>query len=117
MPRLATTVDAFAAIGEPRRREILDVLSTGEMAVNDVVAVLGIAQPQVSKHLGVLKEVGLVASRRRGRQQLYRVNGAALRPVHDWAQSFERLWNERFDQLDELLEELKQKEDRDERGA
>ena len=113
MARAATTTDAFNAVAEPRRREILDVLARGERSVNDLVAVLGIAQPLVSKHLRVLREVGLVEVRDAGRQRLYRLNGRGLKPIHDWVKAYERTWNERLDALDELLEELKDKEDRD----
>ena len=111
MARAATTADAFNAVAEPRRREILDVLAGGERPVNDLVRVLGLAQPQVSKHLRVLREVGAVDVRDEGRQRLYRLNGRALKPIHDWVKTYERSWSERFDQLDVVLEELKQKEE------
>jgi DNA-binding transcriptional ArsR family regulator len=107
MARAATTADAFNAVAEPRRRQILDVLAGGERPVNDIVAQLGLAQPQVSKHLRVLREVGVVDVRENGRQRLYRVNGRALKPIHDWVQGYERLWAERFERLDSVLEELK----------
>ncbi|MEN9937422.1 MAG: hypothetical protein RLZZ387_4001 [Chloroflexota bacterium] len=113
MARAATTTDAFNAVAEPRRREILDLLAGGERSVNDLVARLGLAQPLVSKHLRVLREVGLVEVRDEGRQRLYRLNGRALKPIHDWVKAYERTWNERFDALDELLAELKDKEDPD----
>ncbi len=113
MARAATTTDAFNAIAEPRRREILDVLAGGERSVNDLVEQLGLAQPLVSKHLRVLREVGLVTVRGEGRQRLYRLRGAALKPVHDWVRDFERSWAERFDELDVVLEELKAKEQGD----
>jgi DNA-binding transcriptional ArsR family regulator len=113
MARAATTADAFNAVAEPRRRQILDVLAGGERPVNDLARVLGLAQPQVSKHLRVLREVGAVEVRQEGRQRLYRVNGHALRPIHDWVKSYERSWSERFDQLDVVLEDLKQKEEGD----
>lgn len=113
MARAATTADAFNAVAEPRRREILDVLAAGEHSVNDLVEVLGIAQPQVSKHLRVLREVGAVEVREAGRQRLYRLNGQALKPIHDWVKNYERSWSERFDRLDVVLEELKQKEEAD----
>ena len=106
MARAATTADAFNAVAEPRRREILDLLSGGERPVNDLVALLGMAQPQVSKHLRVLREVGLVDVRDQGRQRMYRLNGEPLKPIHDWVKNYERTWNDRFDALDELLEEL-----------
>src|ERR671919_1180143 len=111
MARVATTADAFNAVAEPRRRQILDVLARGERPVNALVAELGLAQPQVSKHLRVLREVGVVDVREEGRQRLYRLNGHALRPIHDWVKSYERSWSERFDRLDVVLEELKQKEE------
>jgi DNA-binding transcriptional ArsR family regulator len=98
-------------VAEPRRRQILDVLAGGERPVNDLVQLLGLAQPQVSKHLRVLREVGAVDVRERGRQRLYRLNGHALKPIHDWVKNYERSWSERFDQLDVVLEELKKKEE------
>jgi DNA-binding transcriptional ArsR family regulator len=113
MARAATTADAFNAVAEPRRRQILDVLAGGERPVNDLVQALGLAQPQVSKHLRVLREVGAVNVREDGRRRLYRLNGEALRPIHDWVKPFEELWSERFGQLDAVLEELKQKEEGD----
>ena len=113
MARTATTADAFNAIAEPRRRQLLDLLARGERPVNDLVRELGIAQPQVSKHLRVLKEVGVVAVRAQGRQRVYRLNGRALKPVHDWVKSYERMWSDRFDELDAVLEDLKQKEQGD----
>src|SRR6058998_2301930 len=111
MPRAATTTDSFNAVAEPRRRQILDVLAGGERPVNDLVQLLGLAQPQVSKHLRVLREVGAVDVRDQGRQRLYRLNGHALKPIHDWVKNYERSWSERFAQLDAVLEELKQKEE------
>ena len=112
MARAATTADAFNAVAEPRRRQILDVLAAGERPVNDIVQALGLAQPQVSKHLRVLREVGAVEVRDEGRQRLYRLNGLALKPIHDWVKDYERLWSDRFDRLDVVLEELKQTEER-----
>jgi DNA-binding transcriptional ArsR family regulator len=111
--RAATTADAFNAVAEPRRRQILDVLAGGERPVNDLVRLLGLAQPQVSKHLRVLREVGAVEVRDEGRQRLYRLNGHALRPIHDWVKNYERSWSERFDQLDVVLEKIKQEEEGD----
>jgi DNA-binding transcriptional ArsR family regulator len=111
MARAATTADAFNAIAEPRRRQILDLLAAGESPVNDLVRRLGMAQPQVSKHLRVLREVGAVDVRDEGRQRLYRLNGRALKPIHDWVKDYERTWSERFDQMDVVLEELKEKEE------
>lgn len=111
MARAATTTDAFNAVAEPRRREILDLLVGGERPVNDLVALLGMAQPQVSKHLRVLRQVGLVEVRDHGRQRLYRLNGEPLKPIHDWVRNYEQAWNERLDALDELLDELKGEDD------
>ena len=111
--RAATTADAFNAIAEPRRREILDVLAGGERPVNDLVRELGLAQPQVSKHLRVLREVGAVDVREDGRRRLYRLNGRALKPIHDWVKEYESTWSERFDQLDVVLEELREEEEDD----
>jgi DNA-binding transcriptional ArsR family regulator len=111
MARAATTADAFNAVAEPRRRQILDVLSGGERPVNDIVAALGVAQPLVSKHLRVLRQVGLVDSRDVGRQRMYRLEGHRLKPIHDWVKSYEESWSRRFDRLDEVLEELKKMED------
>jgi DNA-binding transcriptional ArsR family regulator len=108
--RAATTADAFNAVAEPRRREILDALAGGERPVNDLVEALGLGQPQVSKHLRVLREVGAVDVREAGRQRLYRIDGRALKPIHDWVSGFERLWAERFDELDDVLEDLKKEE-------
>ena len=113
MARAATTADAFNAVAEPRRRQILDLLAGGERPVNDLVDALGLAQPQVSKHLRVLREVGAVDVRNEGRRRLYRLNGHALKPIHDWVKGYERIWSERFEQLDVVLEELKDKEDED----
>src|SRR5499427_2118962 len=113
MARAATTTDAFNAVAEPRRREILDALAGGERPVNDLVQLLGLAQPQVSKHLRVLREVGAVEVRGEGRQRLYRLNGDALKPIHDWVKNYERTWSERFEQLDAVLEELKREEEGD----
>jgi DNA-binding transcriptional ArsR family regulator len=116
MARAATTTDAFNAVAEPRRRQILDLLAGGERPVNDLVETLGLAQPQVSKHLRVLREVGAVHVRDQGRQRLYRLNGQALKPIHDWVKDYERTWTERFEQLDVVLEDLKQKEQGDGSG-
>ncbi|MEU4526337.1 metalloregulator ArsR/SmtB family transcription factor [Amycolatopsis sp. NPDC024027] len=110
MARAATTADSFNAVAEPRRRQILDVLRDGERSVGDLVDLLGLAQPQVSKHLRVLREVGAVVVRGDGRQRLYRLNGAALKPIHDWVKRYERTWAERFDLMDDILEDLKEQE-------
>ena len=117
MARAATTADAFNAVAEPRRRQILDLLAGGERPVNDLVRALGLAQPQVSKHLRVLREVGAVDVRGDGRQRLYSLNGRALKPIHDWVKEYERSWSERFDRLDAVLEELKQEEEEDDGGT
>ncbi len=111
MARAATTADVFNAVAEPRRRAILDILAGGERPVNDLVRLLGVAQPQVSKHLRVLREVEVVDVRDEGRQRLYRLNGHALKPIHDWVKQYERSWSERFDRLDVVLEELKHEEE------
>lgn len=111
MARAATTTDAFNAIAEPRRRRILDALAGGERPVNDLVRQLGYTQPQVSKHLRVLREVGAVHVRNDGRRRLYRLNGGALKPIHDWVTNFEESWSERFVQLDVVLDDLKRREE------
>src|SRR5262245_16917798 len=113
MARAATTTDVFNAVAEPRRRAILDLLAGGERPVNDLVGTLGLGQPQVSKHLRVLREGGAVDVREDGRQRLYRLNPRSLKPIHDWVASYERLWSERFEALDAVLDELKQKEQGD----
>jgi len=113
MARAATTTDAFNAVAEPRRRQILDALAGGERAVGELVQAVGLAQPQVSKHLRVLREVGAVDVRTQGRQRLYRLNGEALKPIHDWVKNYERLWSERFDHLDAVLKQLKREEEGD----
>jgi DNA-binding transcriptional ArsR family regulator len=113
MARAATTTDAFNAVAEPRRREIVDALADGERPVNDLVRLLGASQPQVSKHLRVLREVGVVDVRGQGRERLYRLNGPALKPIHDWVSNYEQLWSDRFDQLDVVLQDLKRKEQGD----
>jgi DNA-binding transcriptional ArsR family regulator len=110
MARAATTADAFNAVAEPRRRQILDVLAGGERSVTEVVDVLGLSQPQASKHLRVLREVGVVEVRDAGRQRLYRLNGPALKPIHDWVQAYAHTWEERFERLDDVLENLKKEE-------
>ena len=114
MARTPTTFDPFNAVAEPKRRRVLDVLGTQELSVNELVERLGWNQPVVSKHLGVLKEVGLVSERRVGRQRLYRVNAERLKPIYDWVAPFERYWSESYDRLDEVLEDLTSKEKRDE---
>ncbi|MDF2776396.1 MAG: regulatory protein ArsR [Geminicoccaceae bacterium] len=110
MARAATTTDAFNAVAEPKRREIIDALSTGERNVSDLVDQLGLSQPQVSKHLRVLREVGLVAVRDDGRQRFYHLHRPSLKPIHDWVARYARTWDERFDALDEVLDDLKRTE-------
>ena len=110
MARAATTTDTFNAVAEPQRRRILDLLADGECAVNELVELLGLTQPQVSKHLRVLREVGAVQVRDEGRRRLYRLNGAALKPIHDWVSAYERTWQERFEAMDDVLEQLKEQE-------
>jgi DNA-binding transcriptional ArsR family regulator len=110
MARAATTTDAFNAVAEPQRRRILDLLAGGELAVNELVARLELTQPQVSKHLRVLREVGAVAVRDDGRRRLYRLNGAALKPIHDWVKAYEQTWQERFEAMDDVIEQLKEQE-------
>ena len=111
MARAATTTDAFNAVAEPRRRQILDVLAGGELSVTDLVARLGLSQPLVSKHLRVLREVGLVHVRDIGRQRLYRLDAGPLRSIADWLRPFERAMSERFDLMDDVIQELKEEED------
>jgi DNA-binding transcriptional ArsR family regulator len=113
MARAATTTDAFNAVAEPRRRQILETLSDGERSVNQLVEALGLAQPHVSRHLRVLREVGVVEVRGDGRKRVYRLNGEALRPIHDWVAGFARTWDERYDALDMVLSELNAKENSD----
>src|SRR5215467_7048402 len=108
--RASTTSDVFNAIAEAGRREILDVLMTGEKAVGAIVDDLSMSQPQVSKHLRVLSEVGLVKCRAEGRSRLYRLESARLRPLHDWLAKYEQAWNERLDRIDDYLKELQKKE-------
>ena len=114
MARTPTTFDPFNAVAEPKRRRVLDVLGTQELSVNELVERLCWKQPMVSKHLRVLKDVGLVSERRVGRQRMYRVNAERLKPIYDWVAPFERYWSESYDRLDDVLETLKSKEKRDE---
>jgi DNA-binding transcriptional ArsR family regulator len=104
MPRASTTSDAFNAIAEPHRRQILNLLTRGERPVNDLVKSLRVPQPQVSKHLRVLKEVGLVTVREAGRSRLYQLNARRLKPIHDWVQTFERFWEHQLDRIKENAE-------------
>ena len=104
MARAATTSDAFNAVAEPRRREILNYLALQEQPVGEIVAALGLEQPSVSKHLRVLRDVGLVSVRREGRQKLYRTNAAAIRPLHEWTSTFERFWKHQLSKVKERAE-------------
>jgi DNA-binding transcriptional ArsR family regulator len=104
MPRAATTSDAFNAVAEPRRRDILNFLALQERPVGDIVATLGLSQPSVSKHLRVLRDVGLVDLRRDGRQKLYRTNADAIRPLHEWTGTFERYWRHQLSRIKERAE-------------
>jgi len=104
MARAATTSDAFNAVAEPRRREILSYLALKERAVGDIVAALKLDQPSVSKHLGVLRDVGLVKVRRDGRHRFYKTNAEAIRPLHEWASTFERYWTHQLVRVKELAE-------------
>jgi DNA-binding transcriptional ArsR family regulator len=106
MARASTTSDAFNAVAEPRRREILSYLAGAERPVGDIVAVLGLGQPSVSKHLRVLRDVGLVRMRRQGRQKLYRTNAEAIRPLHEWAGTFERYWQHQLNRVKERAEAI-----------
>ena len=107
MARTPTTYDPFNAVAEPKRRQVLEALGRRELSVNELVKKLGWTQPMVSKHLGVLKQVGLVRERRVGRQRLYRVNAERLKPIYDWVAPFESYWSESFERLDEVLQQLK----------
>src|SRR3954447_22209050 len=113
MARAATTTDAFNAVAEPRRRQILDLLAQGELPVTELVERLGLSQPQVSKPLRVLREVGAVSVREDGRQRLYRVDGRALKPIFDWVSTYETLWNERLDELEAVVMRLELDEQED----
>jgi DNA-binding transcriptional ArsR family regulator len=113
MARAATTTDAFNAVAEPRRRQILDLLIEGERPVNDLAELMRLGQPQVSKHLRVLREVGLVGVRDEGRRRFYRLDPRPLKPISDWLQRYERTWEERFEAMDDVLSDLKRKEQDD----
>ena len=108
MARAATTSDVFNAIAEPQRREILMLLRAGERPVTELSRELGISQPGASKHLRVLREVGLVQDRKAGKQRLYGLDARGLREVHEWTGGFEQFWNESFDRLDAYVQDLKQ---------
>jgi DNA-binding transcriptional ArsR family regulator len=106
MARSPTTSDAFNAVAEPRRRQILDLLAAGEKPVNDMVTALGMGQPQVSKHLRVLREVGLVNVRSSGQQRLYKLNAERLKAIYDWVRTFEPFWDHQLDRIKERAERL-----------
>ena len=110
--RSSTTSDVFNAIAEAHRREVLDVLITGEKPVGAIVNELSMSQPQVSKHLRVLSEVGLVTCRAEGRRRLYRLESARLRPLQEWLAKYEQAWSDRLDRVDDYLKELQQRGDR-----
>jgi len=110
--RSSTTSDVFNAIAETRRREVLDALIGGEKAVGAIVSDLSMSQPQVSKHLRVLSQVGLVRCRPEGRRRLYRLEPARLRPFQEWLAKYEQAWNARMDRVDDLLKELQQQGER-----
>ena len=110
MARASTTSDVFNAVADVHRREILDALITGEKPVGAIVNGLSMSQPQVSKHLRVLSEVGLVSCRAEGRRRLYRLEPARLRPMHEWLTRYEQAWNDRLDRMDDYLQELRRRE-------
>jgi DNA-binding transcriptional ArsR family regulator len=110
--RTPTTHDPFNAVAEPKRRQILAAMGSEELSVNQIVNLLGWPQPIVSKHLGVLKQVGLVSERRVGRQRLYRIEAEKLKPIFEWVTPFEQMWNERFERLDNVLAEMQKKENK-----
>lgn len=110
MARARTTQDPFNAVAEPKRRQLLDALGGAERSVNELVERLRWPQPMVSKHLAVLKKVGLVTERREGRQRWYRVNAEKLKPIYDWVTPYERYWSESYERLDDLLRSLQKKE-------
>jgi len=111
MARAATTSDVFNAIAEPQRREILMLLRTGERPVNELAQELGMTQPGASKHLRVLREVGLVRDRKAGKQRLYGLEARKLRPVHEWTGGFEQFWNESFERLNAYVQDLEQRQE------
>ena len=110
-------MQVFEVLAEPRRRQILDLVLNRERSVGELVAALGISQPSVSKHLKVLREVGVVQVRQDGRRRLYRLNGKALKPIYEWVSAYERSWSERFEQMDTVLADLREKEKDDERSS
>ena len=112
MARAATTSDVFNAIAEPQRRQILVLLRGGERPVTELAREMGMTQPRASKHLRVLREVGLVRDRQDGKQRIYGLDARGLRPVHEWAGGFERFWNESFDRLDAYVQDLMRAKER-----
>ncbi len=112
MARAPTTLDPFNAIAEPKRRQVLDLLAKGERPVNDLVKALGWPQPQVSKHLGVLRKVGLVSERHAGRQRVYRLNADRLKPIHEWVKNFERFWKHQLERIKARAEQKVQESKR-----
>lgn len=113
MARASTTSDVFNAIAEPQRREILTLLRSGERPASDVAQELGLTQPGTSKHLRVLREVGLVRDRRAGKQRIYSLDARGLRPIHEWAGGFEQFWNESFDRLDAYVQDVRHERERE----
>lgn len=111
MPRAATTIDVFNAVAEPKHRRVLNVLADGERSVGDLVEKLNWPQPQVSKHLGVLRQVGLVSVRRDGRQRIYRINGERLKPIHDWVVTFDVFWRHQLGAIKARAEARSKKTD------
>lgn len=114
MARTRTTYDSFNAIAEPKRRELMEALAGKELTVNEIVNLMEWNQPMVSKHLGVLKEVGLVSERKEGRCRVYRINAAQLKPVQEWVVQFERFWGNSLNQLDDYLNKIQSNEVKDE---
>ena len=117
MARTPTTSDAFNAVAEPQRRRIIDLLALGELSVNDIAAALNMRQPQVSKHLRVLREVELVRARGEGQHRLYSLNSEALRPIYEWVTPYERFWRESYERLGQLLDELQGRSSGDKPGT
>ncbi|MCL4803625.1 MAG: winged helix-turn-helix domain-containing protein [Anaerolineae bacterium] len=115
MARTPTTSDAFNAVAEPQRRRIIDLLASGERSVNDIAAALKMRQPQVSKHLKVLREVGLVSARGEGQHRLYSLNSEALRPIYEWVSPYEKYWRESYERLEQLLGRLQSQLSADDR--
>ncbi len=110
MARTRTTYDAFNAIAEPKRRALIETLAIQELSVNEIVKIMRWNQPMVSKHLGVLKQVGLVSERKDGRYRVYKVNAAELKPIHDWVAQFDQLWVNRLDHLEDYLDKIQRGE-------